>query len=107
MIYLLDTHALWHHASDGDELSPLAATRLDEARLDDLCILRTSQLNNRCFAGKKMEPNLEFAGAVYHRMNRGNYRISTFAYETPTRSERNLEKEGQSVGLYGERKGNG
>jgi len=42
MIYLLDTHALWHHASDGDELSPLAATRLDEARLEDLCVLDIS-----------------------------------------------------------------
>jgi len=36
MIYLLDIHALWHHASDGGELSSLAAARLDEARLEDL-----------------------------------------------------------------------
>ena len=42
MIYLLDTHALWHHASDGGELSVLAATRLDEARLEDLCVLDVS-----------------------------------------------------------------
>ena len=42
MIYLLDTHALWHHAADSDELSPLAAARLDEARLEDLCVLDIS-----------------------------------------------------------------
>lgn len=42
MIYLLDTHALWHHASDGDGLSPLAAARLDAARADDLCVLDVS-----------------------------------------------------------------
>lgn len=42
MIYLLDTHALWHHASDSDELSSLAAARIDEARLEDLCVLDIS-----------------------------------------------------------------
>lgn len=42
MIYLLDTHALWHHASDGDGLSPRAAFCLDEAPLKDLCILDVS-----------------------------------------------------------------
>lgn len=42
MIYLLDTHALWHHASGSDELSPIAAARLDEANLEDLCILDVS-----------------------------------------------------------------
>lgn len=42
MMYLLDTHALWHHASDGDELSPLAAARLDEANVEDIGILDVS-----------------------------------------------------------------
>jgi PIN domain nuclease of toxin-antitoxin system len=42
MIYLLDTHALWHHAADGDGLSPLAAARLDQARVDELCVLDVS-----------------------------------------------------------------
>jgi len=42
MIYLLDTHALWHHASDGDGLSPRAAALLDEARIEDLCVLDVS-----------------------------------------------------------------
>jgi PIN domain nuclease of toxin-antitoxin system len=42
MIYLLDTHALWHHASDGGGLSPLAADRLDAARVDDLSVLDVS-----------------------------------------------------------------
>ncbi len=42
MIYLLDTHTLWHHASDGDGLSELAAIRLDEAGIEDLCILDVS-----------------------------------------------------------------
>ena len=42
MIYLLDTHALWHHAADGDELSSHAAARLDTARLEDLCVLDVS-----------------------------------------------------------------
>jgi PIN domain nuclease of toxin-antitoxin system len=42
MIYLLDTHALWQHASDSDELSPQTAARLDEARLADLCVLDVS-----------------------------------------------------------------
>lgn len=42
MTYLLDTHALWHHASNGDGLSPLAAARLDEADLQDLCALDVS-----------------------------------------------------------------
>lgn len=42
MIYLIDTHALWHHASNGDGLSSLASTRMDEARLDDLWVLDVS-----------------------------------------------------------------
>ena len=42
MIYLLDTHALWHHASDGDGLSPRASARLDEANIEDLCVLDVS-----------------------------------------------------------------
>ena len=42
MIYLLDTHTLWHHASDGDGLSPLAAALLDAANLEDICILDVS-----------------------------------------------------------------
>lgn len=42
MTYLLDTHALWHHASDGDGLSASAAVRLDEARIHDLCVLDVS-----------------------------------------------------------------
>ena len=42
MIYILDTHALWHHASDGDRLSSLASARLDEARMEDLCVLDVS-----------------------------------------------------------------
>ena len=42
MIYLLDTHALWHHAADGDELSSHAAARLDTAKLEDLCVLDVS-----------------------------------------------------------------
>ena len=42
MIYLLDTHALWHHASNGDGLSPRASTLLDEAYLEDLCVLDVS-----------------------------------------------------------------
>lgn len=42
MIYLLDTHALWNHASDGGELSSLAATCIDEARREDLCVLDVS-----------------------------------------------------------------
>ncbi|MCC5788373.1 MAG: PIN domain-containing protein [Opitutales bacterium] len=42
MIYLLDTHALWHHASDGDELSSEAAAQLDAAKLEDICVLDVS-----------------------------------------------------------------
>jgi PIN domain nuclease of toxin-antitoxin system len=42
MIYLLDTHALWHHAADSDELSPQAASRLDEAKLEELYVLDVS-----------------------------------------------------------------
>ncbi|NBB78186.1 MAG: PIN domain-containing protein [Verrucomicrobia bacterium] len=42
MIYLLDTHALWHHASNSPGLSPCAAARLDEAPLEDLCVLDVS-----------------------------------------------------------------
>lgn len=42
MIYLLDTHALWHHAADSNELSPMAASLLDNAKLKDLCVLDVS-----------------------------------------------------------------
>lgn len=42
MIYLLDTHTLWHHASNGGELSSLAKERLNEARLEDLNVLDIS-----------------------------------------------------------------
>jgi PIN domain nuclease of toxin-antitoxin system len=42
VIYLLDTHTLWHHASAGDGLSPLAARLIDEARVEDLRILDIS-----------------------------------------------------------------
>lgn len=42
MTYLLDTHTLWHHASGGDELSPQAAARINEAAVTDLCVLDIS-----------------------------------------------------------------
>ena len=42
MIYLLDTHTLWHHASGGDELSPRAASRINEAAVEELCVLDIS-----------------------------------------------------------------
>lgn len=42
MSYLLDTHTLWHHASDGDGLSTRASELLDRARLKDLRILDIS-----------------------------------------------------------------
>jgi len=42
MIYLLDTHALWYHAWDGGELSPVAEAQVDEAKLEDLCVLDVS-----------------------------------------------------------------
>ena len=42
MIYLLDTHALWQHAADSDELSARAASLLDEAQLQELCVLDVS-----------------------------------------------------------------
>lgn len=42
MKYLLDTHALWHHASDGDGLSASAAALLDESPVGDLVVLDVS-----------------------------------------------------------------
>lgn len=42
MKYLLDTHALWHHASDGDGLSARAATCLDTSPVEDLVVLDVS-----------------------------------------------------------------
>jgi PIN domain nuclease of toxin-antitoxin system len=41
-MYLLDTHALWHHASNGDGLSPRVARRLDESLVTDLLVLDVS-----------------------------------------------------------------
>lgn len=41
-MYLLDTHALWHHASNGDGLSPRVARELDEALVADLLVLDVS-----------------------------------------------------------------
>jgi PIN domain nuclease of toxin-antitoxin system len=40
--YLLDTHALWHHASDGDGLSERAAICLDGSAVEDLVVLDVS-----------------------------------------------------------------
>jgi PIN domain nuclease of toxin-antitoxin system len=37
--YLIDTHTLWHHASDGDGLSEVAANGLDGAPVGDLLVL--------------------------------------------------------------------
>ena len=42
MKYLLDTHALWEHASDGDGLSSRAAACIDEAPVTDLLVLDVS-----------------------------------------------------------------
>lgn len=42
MKHLLDTHALWHHASDGDGLSPRAAECLDDSPVEDLVVLDVS-----------------------------------------------------------------
>ena len=42
MKYLLDTHALWHYASDGDGLSSHAAECLDNSLVEDLVVLDIS-----------------------------------------------------------------
>ncbi len=42
MKYLLDTHALWHYASDGDGLSSRAAECLDNSPVGDLVVLDIS-----------------------------------------------------------------
>ena len=42
MKYLLDTHALWHYASDGDGLSTRAFECLDNSVVEDLVVLDIS-----------------------------------------------------------------
>lgn len=52
--FLLDTHALWHHASDGDGLSGKAAQCLDESPVTNLLVLDVSlyELARHFFNGR-------------------------------------------------------
>lgn len=63
MKYLLDTHAVWAHATDPDSLSHAARRAIDASLVDDLCFLDVTlyELSRHFAAGRITSKNPESA----------------------------------------------